>query len=182
MRLHRRIMALACGLGVIAVAAVVFQAIHGLVFGITEYAPGFHEEKFQQIRIGDSEAHVIATLGLPFCEHAANPQSLRYYGPVGSFVDELGGIRVPQEADWSGVIVGFDPQSRLATSGPAEVIGKSEADADLIIGVCIKSTNCRATRYLVYSRSPNSGNYHRRWVGLDAQGEVAELVSLYYVD
>ena len=40
----------------------------------------------------------------------------------------------------------------------------------------------KVVRWLVYSKSPSSGNYQRCWIGLDAEGNVAVIKAERYWD
>ena len=40
----------------------------------------------------------------------------------------------------------------------------------------------RVTKWLVYSRSPSSTHYRKRWIGIDQQGRVCEKMSEFYWD
>jgi outer membrane protein assembly factor BamE (lipoprotein component of BamABCDE complex) len=58
-----------------AAVALVFFGVVGFLawrqtpYGNTKYAPGYSEKAFRSIRVGDTEASVVAKLGEPFAKH-----------------------------------------------------------------------------------------------------------------
>jgi hypothetical protein len=66
-------------------------------------------------------------------------------------------------------------------------MGMTEADVRNLIGDPFRSHIgypgvTTAVVYWEYSRSPSDGHYFRRWIGIDREGRVVEIVSHFYWD
>jgi outer membrane protein assembly factor BamE (lipoprotein component of BamABCDE complex) len=161
------------GVFLVLLSALSYRAVDS-----TEYSPGYSEQAFNAVRDGMTEAEVRRLLGPPIRIHIADPGVIRWYGPAGSWVGADGGLHCAG-SDWSnGHIIPFDPTGEVARENPWA--GKTKDQISEMLGTPIKEEAQRSTVYWEYTRS--DGNYHRRWVGFDPSGKVAETIAFFWWD
>lgn len=148
----------------------------------TQYSSGYSEAAFEQVQEGMTQEEVVQLLGQPLRTHAGHPGLVRWYGPPGSWVGEDSGLHTPEGSDGSkAAIIRFDLSGKTASSnGPFP--GKSAEEVRAALGEPIKEQVQRSIVYWRYSQSPSDGSYHRRWIGFDADGRVAEKKAYFWWD
>lgn len=149
----------------------------------TKYSPDYSEAAFAAVEEGMTEAEVVLLLGQPLGAHAGNPEVVRWYGPPGSRVGEDGGLHPPDgwvDGDKVAIIV-FDPSGTTAALG-GPFPGRSADEIGAALGKPIKEEVSRSVVYWRYTQSPSDGSYHRRWIGFDAEGKVADKKAYFWWD
>lgn len=147
----------------------------------TQYSPGYTEAAFEAVQEGMTEDEVRRLLGEPIRNHAGNPGVVRWYGPPGSWVGEDSGLHTPNGSDGSkSAIIRFDLSGRVAQDGPWP--GRTAEEVKSVLGRPIQEKVSRAVVYWQYSISPPDGSYHRRWIGFDPDGKVAEKIAYFWWD
>lgn len=178
----RKLIGFGLGVGVGALVCLGWRAGPGLLVWAlddTEYSPGYTEANFDAVREGMTEGEVVRLLGRPLDSWKQDPGVVRWYGPPGSSVDEGGGLHVPG-SDWSkSAVIDFDPSGRTARPG-GPFAGASPDEVRAALGEPIREEVRRAVVLWRYTRS--DGHHHRRWVGFDAAGMVAEKRAYFYWD
>lgn len=144
-------------------------------------APVISESAFADVREGLTEDEVIRLLGQPLGKHEGHPGVVRYYGPPGTWVDE-DGLHFPNGSDmFAGGIIRFDVDGKKVVWGQNRA-GQSAEEVRAALGEPIQEKIQRSVVYWRYSWSPPDWHYHRRWIGFDAEGRVAEKKSYFYWD
>ena len=198
------------------IALVSLAAILGLLAAVfafpllmkdTEYAPGYSESAFREIRIGDSRAEVVSALGPPLKTATAEPWESWLYcdathpgyyengGVGGTFTeftfDQDGKVTTvfgQQEARSTGILSstttailgkGYLP---LAPGDDKALVGVDRARIEKLHGKPRFIQKNEATEFLLYTRSPSSTHYEVRKVGLDATGRVVAKKSYTWWD
>jgi hypothetical protein len=153
-----------------------------LVIDSTEYAPGYSEKAFQSIREGMTKGEVEQRLGKPFEVRPSTPHVMRWYGPTESKIHEDGGISVPDGGDFSEVaIVQFDEAGSVVVGG-GRYHGLTPKQVEDKLGKPLRAAGDPSVEVWHFTRSWNSGNHYRRWIGFDADGRVGKIFSYYYWD
>lgn len=196
--------------GVTGLAAASVTSVAVLAVGVailwsnfdTEYAPGYSERAFDRIEIGDSHESVLAALGEPLSSRPSKPYVRWIYSADDqrSFARD-GSRRGTYTEFW------FRPEGRLefvtgqTSTSPGIVLfgnganhlglrdeeiraldGASTGQIRDRFGAPRAIYEYRATTVLSYSRSPSSGNFHLRQVGLDSRGRVVHILRSVYFD
>ena len=168
----------------------------------TEYAPGYSAAAFDSIALGDTYESVISKLGEPLASHETSPYEVWRYSAS----------QLPESADspsgcWRHTSITFDETGRVKgisghTAPRVDTIricnGESclhltREDVELLhgqsrdeirgrFGAPVVLYEYKASRELVYSRSPSDSHYHIRGLGLDADGKVVHIRSSVYWD
>jgi hypothetical protein len=147
----------------------------------TRYSAGYSEGAFESVREGMTEVEVTQLLGQPIKTHAGNPGVVRWYGPPGSWVGEDSGLHTPEGTDFSkSAIIRFDLDGRIAHDGPWP--GRSADAIQAMLGPPVQEKTKRSVVYWQYSISPPDASYHRRWIGFDVDGHVAERIAFFWWD
>ena len=170
----------------------------------TEYAPGYSATAFDSIVVGDSLRTVESRLGTPLERRRSEPSedwiyaapghpgfakdggikgtfSLFTFGPDGTVSSTLGQTELSRTAGysggrWDGGYLGGSAESLAACKGMTREQLEDRFGAPLI------RVSNPATEWLIYSRSPNSGHYRLREIGLDANRNVVETRADTYWD
>lgn len=168
----------------------------------TQYASGYSEKAFKSIQLGDSETRVKSLLGAPLSTYDSEPYVEWIYS-----ADEQKRFAVTGYASGTFTTIRFNPDGRVAnilgqrqTSPNTMTIGEGQNSLNLSSeqikalrgstqdDIRKKSGAPKATydykvrKVLCYSRSPSSGHYHLRSVGLDQNGKVVHLWREIYWD
>ena len=76
--------------------------------GWTRYSSGYSESAFQSLPVGMAREAVIRKLGEPLGSHEVTAGVIRWYGPTGAYVDEIGALSVPSGDYTNAAIIQFD--------------------------------------------------------------------------
>ncbi len=138
----------------------------------TEYAPKFSERAFNTIKIGDSSADVIATLGKPIRNVKGSSKMVYHYDKIK--VDFLIGmddrrvyeIRDPEEA--------LEPES-------LNLIFTYD-DMCKLLGKWSRVTYAKDLEYWCYSRSPIARSYQLReiWIDVTTDKVISKDARFYW--
>lgn len=203
---------LACAIGaVIWIGPIaILRAAYFSFSNDTEYPAGYNEAAFRKIGIGDLEADVIAALGKPFRTRPAEPYLSWVYSPLaqpdfaaegetngqsdytvfrfenGGGLDSVHGqLFLGRSGNRYKVAFGNGRNSLSLTDAAVESLkkaGAGTAEIESRFGRPVATFEDRTVRWLIYSRSPSSGDYLLRRIGIDADGKVCRIVSKQYVD
>ena len=178
----------------------------------TRFAPGYSEQKFYSIKVGDGEALVTNLLGAPLTTWTNEAWTGWAYasGPMPEFAstgeligdvdytlfifDSSGRVKSAHGQLFGGkqrgilsassTIIMGDGMNYLKLSNDQieKLKGKRFADIEALFGKPTAVRESRAVKTLRYSDSPSSSNYRKRSIGLDATGKVVEIDDSYYWD
>jgi hypothetical protein len=158
----------------------------------TIYASGYDEGRFRSIEIGTSEAQVHKLVGKPLRETKAKPQIDWYYGPPTLRVTEDGGMFDTSgffQAAWGYTIARANPDGKILEilggyfpEAANDLVGLDLAEMKKRFGEPNAIRANKATHYLVYSGSKNSGSFRTRALGVDKDGKVTQIIAGYYFD
>jgi hypothetical protein len=158
----------------------------------TVYAPGYDEAKFRSIEPGMTEAQVHKLVGKPLRETRSKPQVDWYFGPPTLRVTDDGGMFDTSgffNAAWGYTIARADPEGKILEvlggyfpDVPKELVGQDLEAMRKRFGEPIAIRTIKATRYLVYSGSRNSGSFRTRALGVDKEGKITDMIAGYYFD
>jgi hypothetical protein len=158
----------------------------------TVYATGYDEGRFRSIEIGMTEAQVHKLVGKPLRETKAKPQIDLYYGPPTLRVTSDGGMFDTSgffNSAWGYTIARANPDGKIIEilggyfpEAPNNLVGLDLAEMKKRFGEPNTIRTIKATHYLVYSGSKNSGSFRTRALGIDKDGKVTEIIAGYYFD
>lgn len=170
----------------------------------TTYAPQYSETAFRSLQLGDSEQHVLQTLGQPLARIPTTPYTEWVYSDQdqtgfsqhgkatlrGTFTlfkfGTNGALRhvSGQIVRGSGEIVTGNGQNHLRLVAPdiKGLLGTTTETVQARFGVPESIYEYRSTVILQYSKSPTGGSYRKREIGIDSRGRVAHIWSEVYED
>jgi len=178
-----------------------FAVLFFLAFD-TQYAPGYSGKKFKSIKLGDSEQLVISLLGQPFSTEDTEPyiewiysdNNQRRFSRTGQGSGTYTTIRF--DADNRVVSIGGVMQTsgntftfgdglnylKLTEAQIEKLTGTSQNEIKKQFGSPMATYEDKSSKFLRYSKSPSSANYHLRAIGVDKNGKVVKIWSEIYWD
>jgi outer membrane protein assembly factor BamE (lipoprotein component of BamABCDE complex) len=198
------IAALATLLGIGLILLLIFGGLAALFFISfdTQYAPGYSEKKFKSIKPGDTEQTVVSLLGEPFSTEDAKPYVEWIYAAEDQrrFADtgEGSGTYTTIRFDSEGRVVSIggvvqtsastfsfgDGLNYLKLTGTQidKLKGSSQNEIKKQFGPPVATYQDKTSKFLRYSKSPSSSNYHLRAIGVDENGKVVRIWREIYWD
>jgi hypothetical protein len=167
----------------------------------TQYAPGYTENAFKSVKLGDSEETVKSLLGEPLSSYDSKPYVLWVYSAESQPDFPKAGI-----ASGTHTTVTLERGAVTAISGRRQTsahsftygqghgfLAMTRQEIDGLKGCSPEQFKqkygppravyeYKAFRVLRYSRSPSSSNYRLRTIGLDAEGKVVHVWRSIYWD
>ena len=190
-------------------AAVTGTLLIGSVFAAllwasfdTEYAAGYTEKAFRDVRLGDTREAVLSRLGEPISSYDTEPfrQWIFSDNQQPSFAESgVGnGTYTIFTFDVSGTVKNVSGQTqpsantirigdgenflRLKGEEVKNLHGTTLDEIETQFGQPVAVYDYRASKVLYYSRSPSSSHYHLRMVGIDEDGKVVHIWRSIYWD
>lgn len=168
----------------------------------TQYAPGYSGRKFSAIKLGDSVQSVIASLGQPFSIQEVRPSVQWIYSADKQqnfpHSGAGAGTYTTIEFDTNGAVVSIDGTLQTSSSSFTfgdglnylkltsdqieKLIGSKQVEIKKQFGQPVATHEDKSSKYLRYSKSPSSANYHLRIIGVDEKGMVVKIISEIYWD
>lgn len=200
----RLISILAVLLGIGAIVLLIFGGLAAFLFLSfdTQYAPGYSERKFKSIKLGDSEQLVRSSLGQPFSTESTKPYEAWIYAADKqrqfSRTGEGSGTYTTIRFDANGQVVSIsgmvqtsantfsfgDGLNYLKLTGAQieKLKGRSQGEIEKEFGPPVATYQDKTVKFLRYSKSPSSSNYHLRAIGVDDRGTVVRIWREIYWD
>lgn len=193
----------------------VFGAVYFALLSDTEFSSGYSNKAFGEIKVGDSEADVIAALGAPLSERSVEAYTNLLFSsaPVSRFnsdgiakgeldftvftfssegkfqsaYGQIFGGKTGEGFENVEITIGIGNGLNFLGIKEPEIdslkkAGATQAEIEAKYGKPSGVFKSKVVRWLVYSKSPSSGNYQRCWIGLDAEGNVAVIKNERYWD
>jgi hypothetical protein len=167
----------------------------------TEYAPGYSESAFRTVNIGTTEEEVLRLLGEPlqvretapyiwwlYSDQAqpnfetdgyASGNYTRIWFNQAGLVERIFGQLTAGNSIFVG---GGNNYLQLSDATIESLKGKTRPEIQELYGLPTSIYESKATKVLVYSRSPSSSNYMLRTIGIDAQEQVTHIQRKIYWD
>ena len=196
------ILAVLLGIGVILL--LVFGGLAAFFFLSfdTQYPPGYSEKKFKSIKLGDSEQLVFSVLGQPFSTESTKPYEEWIYAADKqrrfSRTGEGSGTYTTIRFDAEGHVVSISGMVqtsantftfgdglnylRLTGTQIEKLKGSSQAEIEKQFGPPVATYRDQTVKFLRFSKSPSSSNYHLRAIGMDESGKVVRIWREIYWD
>ncbi len=168
----------------------------------TQYAPGYSERNFKSIRLGDAEQQVVALLGQPFGIEPTTPyvawiysadrqrrfaQSGEGSGTYTTIRFHTNGCVVAVTGAVQTSVSTFEFGNgrnylKLTEAQIKKLTGSSQAEVQKQFGPPTAIYEDKTSKFLRYSKSPTSANYHLRAIGVDPAGKVVKIWREIYWD
>lgn len=168
----------------------------------TQYAPGYSERNFKSIKLGDAEQQIVALLGQPFATEPTTPYVAWIYSADRqrrfAHSGEGSGTYTTIRFDTNGCVVAVTGAVQTSVSTfefrdgrnylkltEAEIkklTGSTQAEVQKQFGLPAAIYEDKTSKFLRYSQSPSSANYHLRAIGVDPAGKVVKIWREIYWD
>lgn len=168
----------------------------------TQFTPGYSGKKFDSIKLDDSEQVVISLLGQPFSAETTKPFTEWIYS-----ADNQERFLRKGEGSGTYTTIRFDTNNQVVSIGGMtqtsassftfgdglnylklteaqikKLTGVSQDEIKKQFGPPSATYEDQTSKFLRYSKSPTSANYHLRAVGLDKDGKVVKIWREIYWD